>query len=77
MAKKIANPYNQDIDRVTIYFKDGRRVEFTDICQLSFRTEFSCLGCASYSLEMERAKMCTYEKRTSKRYVKNRRGYRK
>ena len=77
MARVILNPYNQDIDRVTIYFKDGRRVEFTDIGRLTFCAEPSDLIMPSFSIELERAKMCTYEKRTSKRYVKNRRGWRK
>ena len=68
---------NQDsIDSVIIYFKDGRRVEFTDMREITVSSNFFDFDVdTKYYIEMVNARCIEHTKRTSKRYKKNRRGY--
>ena len=63
------------IDRITIYFKDGRRIEFTDIQEAILEQERCWDGVdisLDYHINLKNANRTFYIKRTSKRYVKNR-----
>ena len=71
------NQLNQtDIENVVIYFSDGRRLEFADIMQatISSRCEWGQRG-IDFNIELNSAMCIEHTKRTSKRYKKNRRGY--
>ena len=67
---------DQAVDRVTIYFKDGQRVEFypDEIYGIvNISVNHSIDGRTSYDIELENSNVIRHTKRTSKRYVKNRR----
>lgn len=66
-----------EIEKVTIYFKNGERVEFTDILTANVSSEYHAEWGRNADFEIELMNpICTrYTKRTSKRYKKNRRGY--
>lgn len=67
-----------EIEKVTIYFKNGERVEFTDILTASVSMEYHAEWGrnADYEIELMNPICTRYTKRTSKRYKKNRKGYR-
>lgn len=67
-----------EIEKVTIYFKNGERVEFTDILMSSVSMELHTEWGrnADYEIELINPICTRYTKRTSKRYKKNRKGYR-
>lgn len=67
-----------EIDKVTIYFKNGERVEFTDIFMANVSSEYHPEWGRNADFEIELMNpICTiYTKRTSKRYKKNRKRYR-
>lgn len=66
------------IEKVTIYFKNGERVEFTDILTASVSSEYHAEWGrnADYEIELMNPICTRYTKRTSKRYKKNKKGYR-
>lgn len=71
------NLTQNSIDRITIYFKDGRRIEFTDIHEATLEQE-RCWGedgsysTSNYHINLKNANRIFHIKRMSKRYVKNR-----
>ena len=65
------------IDRITIYFKDGRRIEFTDMMRVDISSRVSVLEVGNkFDIAIENSTVTEYTKRTSKRYKKNRKGCR-
>lgn len=65
------------IDRITMYFKDGRRVEFTDMQEVAISSDFFDFNPSmKITIEMYNAECIEHTKRTSKRYKKNRKGMR-
>lgn len=66
-----------EIDKVTIYFKNGERVEFTNILTVNVSMDYHSEWGRNADFDIELMNpICTrYTKRTSKRYKKNRRGY--
>jgi hypothetical protein len=67
-----------EIEKVTIYFKNGERVEFTDILTANVSCDYHAEWGrnADYEIELMNPIVTRYTKRTSKRYKKNRKGYR-
>lgn len=64
------------VDSVIIYFKDGRSVEFTDMSEITVSSNYFDFDVdTKYCIEMVNARYIEHTKRTSKRYKKNRRGY--
>jgi len=65
-----------ELDKCVLYMKDGSRYVFDEVSNLTISREYTD-GCYIENIvHIESYNMEYYPKRTSKRYKKNRRGYR-